>query len=804
MRKVLPEKPGTAVIHSDLSQFRSSDRHFKRQLLSSILSLVEGGWTLLFPSFTFSFCSGSIYQKFNSKSETGILADLVFENISSAQRTNHPIYSFVVLGENSDSILACESETVFGNGSPFEYLEVINASVVMLGCDFNYCTQFHRYEELNRVDYRTYKVFKGLSDVGHGEHFVEVKMYVRNLDLGPENDWSPVIQELVISKAINEVSVFGGIVSSARIKDIQKVCNEQLGQNPLIYLSNSNEVAKKIEDKNERNIQSKIKISIFSHKNVDIISAGLKEQINDHIPDQNFEVSNPPYGQMYASLIDNNSSSNSEPPFVKIFCDRLEDIPGFHPDNFAQSLDSVKRYVELISDYHHSVGGWIIINRFALLKPPTIAQDMLEETKLYARANDILMNKFNTSEQVAWVDVGAEIVRYGGVVLDRRLEFLGNFAWSEEFSRHLSYTWTSLLISMLGKDTRLIVVDLDNTLWGGVLGEDGISGLKLGGDYPGNAFKAFQLALIEHSKRGVALSVVSKNDQDLALKAMSNLPDMIIQKSHLQAYEINWEPKWKNIIKIAKELNLGLGSILFIDDNPVERELVRRNLPHVKVLPLSSDPTEYVDILDTSPYLRAVRTTKEDMGRLKEFSSRNERKNLHEKAANLTDFYKSLDIKLRLNALETGNALRAAQLCVKTNQFNTTTLRYDQTKLFNLQSEGHDVIVISYEDNFSPAENIGVIILRYGSGCEAIIDLYLLSCRVLGRGIETIIPKLVMGIALEKGYKILNAKIVETARNTPSRDVYKKSGFLKGPKNIWYSELSMQEIPSWIDYKINL
>ena len=169
IRSVLPKEPSVAVIHSDLSKFRVKDKNFIWSILYAVGALADEGWTLLFPSFTFSFCSGKFFSSKKSPSETGILADKVLLNFPDARRTAAPIYSFVSLGEKTALINRLLPKTTFGLGSVFEWLEKQNAQVVMLGCDWKYCTQFHRYEELAAVKYREFKTFEGTADYGEGD-----------------------------------------------------------------------------------------------------------------------------------------------------------------------------------------------------------------------------------------------------------------------------------------------------------------------------------------------------------------------------------------------------------------------------------------------------------------------------------------------------------------------------------------------------------------------------------------------------------------------------------------------------------
>jgi FkbH-like protein len=363
----------------------------------------------------------------------------------------------------------------------------------------------------------------------------------------------------------------------------------------------------------------------------------------------------------------------------------------------------------------------------------------------------------------------------------------------------LGCRWAALTLAMLGKTARVIVVDLDNTLWGGILGEDGLTGIKIGGDYPGNAFTAFQRALKSLRQRGVVLAINSKNDEDLVLRAIDELPSMILHSDDFSARRVNWRPKWQNIREIAAELNIGTDSVLFIDDNPVERETVRRNLPDVKILEMPSDPALFAGALMSSPYLTAVSITAEDRGRADDFRARKQRQVELRQSESLEDYYASMRMVLHFSPLNDGNAQRAAQLCQKTNQFNTTTHRHDLLSLKKLVTSGADVVVIGLEDRLTPKENIGLIILLPQDDTAGIIDLYLLSCRVLGRGIETAVTRWAIGRAARRGWTTLRAEIIDSERNTPVRAVYADSGFDATGAGLWtISTDPRPALPSWL------
>ena len=240
-----------------------------------------------------------------------------------------------------------------------------------------------------------------------------------------------------------------------------------------------------------------------------------------------------------------------------------------------------------------------------------------------------------------------------------------------------SKRWAGLSTSILGKSARLLIIDLDNTLWGGVIGEDGLAGIKIGGDYPGNIFKELQKFFLELHNSGIALAICSKNDEDLALQAFDKLPEMVLRREHFAAWRINWRSKWQNIQEICDELNLGLQSALFIDDNAVEREKAQLNLPDLKVANLPSDPINYLTELRSNLYLNIASISNEDLSRAQNFAAQKEREKSFKNSMNLEDYYKSLQTKVYINPLNEGNAQKSRTIMQQNEpiQHNNTTLR---------------------------------------------------------------------------------------------------------------------------------
>ena len=328
------------------------------------------------------------------------------------------------------------------------------------------------------------------------------------------------------------------------------------------------------------------------------------------------------------------------------------------------------------------------------------------------------------------------------------------------------------------KRKKCLVLDLDNTLWGGILGEDGIDGIKIGGDYPGKAFLYFQKALVELSKAGVILTVCSKNNEQDVLDVWEKNPFMALRKEHVSAYRINWNNKADNIKELSEELNIGLDSMVFIDDNPTERELIRQILPMVEVPEFPVQPYNlpvfFQDILNR--YFRVYAITDEDRNKTLQYKANAERANEQKKFSDFTDYLRSLQINIKIEKADTFNLPRIAQMTQKTNQFNLTTKRYTESDLNGFLDSGWKIYCIDVSDKFGDNGITGVIMLKpCNSGYE--IDSLLLSCRILGKGIEKAFVKYIVNILQYDGVEQLTATYIPTKKNMQVAEFYDSLGF---------------------------
>lgn len=359
-----------------------------------------------------------------------------------------------------------------------------------------------------------------------------------------------------------------------------------------------------------------------------------------------------------------------------------------------------------------------------------------------------------------------------------RFYFISQMIFSPEVAAGFNYWFERRKAQISGQRKKCLILDLDNTLWGGVLGEEGIEGIKIGGDYPGNAFQYFQEGVIELGRRGIILAVCSKNNEADVIEAWRKNPFIKLTDRHLAAYRINWDNKADNIRAMAQELNIGLDSMVFVDDNPTERELIRQQLPMVAVPEFPKRPYGLMNLLQelVDNYFRAYQLTTEDLAKTEQYKANAQRLAAQHHFADLNDFIRSLEIEIDIIPADKFNIPRIAQMTQKTNQFNLTTHRYTEADIVTFVERGEMIYCISVRDKFGDNGITGAIIITKDKE-KAEIDTLLLSCRILGKGIETAFVKAILNGLACKGIETVSAKYIPTAKNNQVSDFYDKIGF---------------------------
>lgn len=377
---------------------------------------------------------------------------------------------------------------------------------------------------------------------------------------------------------------------------------------------------------------------------------------------------------------------------------------------------------------------------------------------------------------------------------DNSLWYGYKYAVSYDAIPELCKNISNMVKAIYGKNKKCIVLDLDNTLWGGIIGDDGKNGIKIGTETAiGEAYTGFQEYIKNIKDLGVTLAIASKNEDNIAREGL-NLEDMRLKEKDFFTIKANWDPKSINIEKIAKEINIGLDSIVFLDDNPAEREIVKESLRVVSVPNMGNDVLNYVEHIDRNGYFEVISLSKEDLERNKYYEANKEREKEKSSFANYEDFLKSLKMKADIDFAKPLYFERIAQLTNKTNQFNLTTKRYSLADIENIASSKDEIIFYGrLQDKFGDNGLISIVIGRKEEKALH-IDLWLMSCRVLKRNMEEAMFDFLIKYCKENNIEKIYGYYYKTAKNNMVKDFYKNLGFtnelLEEEKSIWSLEVN--------------
>ncbi len=356
-----------------------------------------------------------------------------------------------------------------------------------------------------------------------------------------------------------------------------------------------------------------------------------------------------------------------------------------------------------------------------------------------------------------------------------KMWYMGKILHSTEAQKKICEQITHLEAVCARVPKKVLLLDLDNTLWGGLAGEADHTAITLSEDHSGLAYKNLQRVIAGMQKQGVLLGIVSKNNEADAMEIISSHPHMVLRPEYFVIRKINWIPKQENILAIAEELNLGLESFVFWDDNPAERELVKSMLPNVAVPDFPKKPEDLapamIDIYHT--YFEKAYITDEDLAKTRQYAENVKRSSLKQSAGDFSSYLKQLDIVITLQDAEK-HIDRLVQLVNKTNQFNVTTHRFEQSQMQQYLQDGkHQIFLYSVEDCFGDNGIVAAVIVETVSEVP-VVDTFVMSCRVMGRNIEYAVMDHVENVLLEQGYQRLGAKYIPTAKNKPVEMLFEK------------------------------
>lgn len=553
------------------------------------------------------------------------------------------------------------------------------------------------------------------------------------------------------------------------------------------------------------------RIALLGSANLDSLAMDLKDvAARDSLE---IETYVPPFGQALTELLLPDSAlsqwmDGSPTEQAVLIVERAEAILGeaysapllLTKDNVQDYLaEALEPMLTLIREARARLKGPIFVLGLAVTERSSLGMADGSEGRglsvLVAHANEVIRAEMAEMADAHFLDGNALVAEVGRAQAHPgQFWHLGRMPFSSSFNNSLSRRVLGGLLALRGKTARLLILDLDNTLWGGVLGEDGMEGLAVGPSaYPGSAYSAFQEVIKALSQRGIALAVASKNDEDLALEMISSHPEMTLRPEDIVSHRIGWSEKSIGIGEMLDEIGLGASSAMFIDDNPVEREKARKNVPGLIVPPFPTSPEDLAGWLLDSPFLEAMSLTASDLKRSAQYSARAKEVSTKRSFQNVEDFYRDLDMTLTFEPYGAANQQRVLQLFVKTNQFNATLRRHDAAAVQHILDTGGEIFAIGVADRHSSYELMGVIVLRPDSAMKADyqnddavqvvsntdgwwVDSIMLSCRILGRTVEDAIVVWAMNHLAKQGATGMIGQVIEAPRNTPVRDLFKKCG----------------------------
>ena len=469
------------------------------------------------------------------------------------------------------------------------------------------------------------------------------------------------------------------------------------------------------------------------------------------------------------------------------------------------------------------IGAWI--GAFRQHSPATIIVQSMEQPAYAAdgivdatagagqrraihAANELMAAAAASHRGVYLLDYDALVARHGRLAwADPHKDLAMRVPLRPDAYAALADEYLRFLYPLAGKTCKVLAVDLDNTLWGGIIGEDGPTGIRIGVDYPGSAYLALQRQLKALRRRGVLLAICSKNNVADAMAVLRDHPEMLLRPDDFSAIRMNWDDKAANLEAIAAELNVGIESIAFLDDNPAERDWVRSQLPAVYVIDVGDDPVQFGDAISRAPVFERLELSQEDRVRGQQYRNQRDRATAAAASATVDEFLRSLEMKATIDDVRPATLARVAQLTQKTNQFNVTTRRYTEEEINRFAGEpGRFVRTIRVVDRYGDNGLVGVLMAKLdGERCE--IDTMLLSCRVIGRDVETTLLADAAALARARGARVLSGHFSPTAKNAPASDVYARHAFEKRAEtdtgSWWELDLTRQSVtpPAWIEVR---
>ena len=557
------------------------------------------------------------------------------------------------------------------------------------------------------------------------------------------------------------------------------------------------------------NLQHSKKIALLGNFTMN----GLKEvlEVLSYEKSLDVEIYDSPYAQFKQEIINQNSEWYSFRPdltflildFDALIGDARFEYYSWDEERRKQLIDKTcEEFESFLENALNSQNGKIIVSNFIF---PTFSPFGIYDCKIKHTLRDFVNSLNQIIKKMIYefpllycIELDSFFLKFGEKNMkDEKLRFLADVRISPSYIPDLAKNMMRYVKPLFGLTKKCLVLDLDNTLWGGILGEDGFDKISLDDKPPGNAFLEFQKVVLQLYHRGIILAINSKNNFVDVKEVFEKHPKMILKENNFADVQINWEDKASNMIEISKNLNIGMDSFVFWDDDPVNRELIKSQCPEITVIEVPKDSAQYSNTLRELDEFNSYNITLEDSQRGKIYAEQNLRKKDEKKFSNLDEFLSSLQMHVIIHNADKFTIPRISQLTMKTNQFNLTTKRYSPEEIEKMVSNPKYLIkTFSVHDKFGDNGLTGLYIINKEDVKKWKIDTFLMSCRVMGRNIEKVMMSNLIDDAINEKVESILGEYISTKKNSVTKEVYQRLGFTRLNDNQYeLKELQKKAIP---------
>jgi FkbH-like protein len=525
------------------------------------------------------------------------------------------------------------------------------------------------------------------------------------------------------------------------------------------------------------------------------------------------------YGQIEEVLLDPSRSIVSTDTSATLVLWRFSDVAPDFVEHFVEwptarrsaEIAAIRERIEsLVTAYRRRSHAPLLLSTFPAQDVPLWDSRLRDGIgSAIAQLNAFILEVAAARDGLLLFDFADWAARIGESAFDRRMDLFARQPIAARAIGSLAKAIARTLRPLVLAPKKILALDMDGVLWGGVLGEDGANGIELGKEYPGNVYRGIQVLLRQLAASGVMLVVLSKNEQRDVIDVFENHPEMVLRLDDCVRVAANWEPKATNLLRLADELKIAPADWVFLDDQPFEREAMRAAVPDVSILENDGTALGILRALETALEFDRLHVTNEDRRRVHDYKNEVQRETSRAAFGHIGEFYESLQLEACVFSMTDATTARAGQLLAKTNQFNLSLRRHSESDLRAIDAEdGSCILTISVRDRFGDQGIVGLGIIRRESKDVAFLDNLVMSCRALGRGAEDVLLAELGTRAEEMGYRSLHAEYVRGARNEQVCAFLERSGLQAGVTSdtatSFHSELPISVCaPSWFHVRLN-